>query len=86
MIASYVRLRRRHPFDLCAGLADAGLAAGLDHDVIGFDDVMNSQIFRPRLTSVATRPWRLGEFAAHRMLNRLADKQSEPRVEILPTS
>lgn len=58
---------------LCGGLHDLQFQVGFDHSVVGFDDVMNGEAIRPRLTSVATYPSEIGRTAAQRLLKRLGN-------------
>lgn len=69
-------------YGLSAGMSDLGIVVGRDHALIGFDDVMNSEIARPRLTSVATHPRQIGETAARRMLSRLDNRLELPQATI----
>jgi LacI family transcriptional regulator len=73
-------------YGLSAGLLDLGLTAGRDYALIGFDDVMNSEIARPRLTSVSTHPSKIGQMAAQRLLGRMADKLGPPQSLISETN
>ncbi|TCQ97305.1 LacI family DNA-binding transcriptional regulator [Neorhizobium sp. JUb45] len=71
---------------MSAGLYDLGLAVGHTRALIGFDDVMNTEITRPRLTSVATHPNHVGETAARRLLLRLQDRQAPAGAIITRTN
>lgn len=56
---------------LSSGLYDLGLEVGTDFSVIGFDNVPEANLVRPKLTSVATHPASIGETAARLLLDRL---------------
>lgn len=70
---------------LSAGLFDLDIIAGRDHALVGFDDVMSSELARPRLTSVSTHPARIGEIAAHHMLSRLDDRTAVAKAVLVET-
>ncbi len=54
------------------GLTDLGVEVGRDVSVVGFDDLAEAELVRPRLTSVATFPAEIGDAAARLLLERLA--------------
>jgi LacI family transcriptional regulator len=54
---------------------DAGLRAGADVGVAGFDDVADARYQSPPLTSVATYPGQTGAHAARLLLARIDDPQ-----------
>ena len=56
---------------LSSGLYDLGIEVGRDFSVIGFDNVPEANLVRPKLTSVATHPASIGETAAQLLLDRL---------------
>ena len=70
---------------LSAGLYDRGLRVGVNFSLIGFDDVTDAEVMRPRLTSVSTAPVAIGETAARLLLDRLADPSLPPRRVVQPT-
>lgn len=70
---------------LSAGLHDLGLKVGENFSLIGFDDVTEADIIRPRLTSVSTAPVTIGENAARLLLGRLADPLRPPRRVVKET-
>ena len=70
---------------LSAGLHDLGLRVGKDISLIGFDDVSDAEAMRPRLTSVATFPERLGEDAARLLLDRLGEPDRSLQVVVRDT-
>jgi DNA-binding LacI/PurR family transcriptional regulator len=89
-------LRRARPRALvCAndeialGAIEAAEALGLrvpdDLAVTGWDDVMAARHARPALTTVRQPMRALGAWAAHRLDERLAGDESDPRHEVLPT-
>jgi LacI family transcriptional regulator len=54
------------------GLTDLGVKVGPEFSVVGFDDLAEAELVRPRLTSVATFPIEIGDAAARLLLERLA--------------
>lgn len=56
---------------LANGLSDLGLKVGPEFSVVGFDDLAEAELVRPRLTSVATFPGEIGANAARLLLSRL---------------
>ncbi|MFB9948480.1 LacI family DNA-binding transcriptional regulator [Rhizobium puerariae] len=70
---------------LSAGLHDLGLKVGETFSLIGFDDVAEAEVIRPRLTSVSTAPEAIGETAARLLLDRLADPLLPPRRVVMET-
>jgi LacI family transcriptional regulator len=72
-------------FGMLLGLSDRGLEAGVDLAVIGFDDVAESSLSRPPLTTVATMPNQIGQDAARLLLRRIAHPHDPPERVILPT-
>lgn len=72
-------------FGMLLGLSDRGLEAGVDLAVVGFDDVAESSLSRPPLTTVATLPNQIGQDAARLLLRRIANPHGPPERVILPT-
>jgi LacI family transcriptional regulator len=72
-------------FGMLLGLGDRGLEAGIDFAVVGFDDVMESSLSRPPLTTVATMPSQIGQDAARLLLHRIDNPGGPPEQVILPT-
>lgn len=56
---------------LSSGLYDRGIKVGSAFSVVGFDDLAEAELIRPRLTSVATFPAEIGDAAARLLLDRL---------------
>ncbi len=56
---------------LSSGLSDLGVEVGRDFSIVGFDNVPEASLARPKLTSVATHPAEIGETAARLLLDRL---------------
>jgi LacI family transcriptional regulator len=56
---------------LSNGLGDRGVRVGTEVSVVGFDDLAEAELVRPRLTSVAAFPAQVGETAARLLLDRL---------------
>lgn len=71
---------------LASGLFDLGVEVGRDFSVIGFDNVSEADLARPRLTSVATHPRAIGEAAASLLADRVADPQRAARRIVNLTS
>ena len=59
-------------FGFMLGLRAAGIEAGRDFAVVGFDNVAEASLWQPSLTTVAAHPVALGEKAAELMLQRIA--------------
>lgn len=59
-------------FGAMLGLKRLGLTPGVDCAVVGTDDVEESALSDPSLTSVATHPYAIGEEAARLALRRIA--------------
>ena len=53
-------------------LASTGKRAGDDFAIVGFDDVAEASLCRPALSTIATRPGKIGEAAAELLLERIA--------------
>lgn len=70
---------------LSSGLWDRGLQVGKDFSVVGFDDLAEAELIRPRLTSVATFPSEIGDAAARLLLDRLEDPERNVRRSISVT-
>jgi len=61
-----------------------GLEAGRDIGVIGFDNIAESAISRPPLTTIAVGTNHIGEVAAHTLLQRIAHPHAPTERLILP--
>ncbi len=72
-------------FGVMLGLRAAGLEAGADFAVIGFDDVPEASLWHPSLTTVSADPRGLGENAAQLMLRRIADPDLPVSRVIMPS-
>jgi LacI family transcriptional regulator len=75
--------------DLCAlgvmvGLVDRGLAPGRDVAVVGFDNIQESAMNRPALTTVAIEPRRIGAEAADLLLRRVKEPGGARETIVLP--
>jgi len=66
-------------------LQSAGLKVPADIAVVGFDDMHSGALMRPALTTVRQSMRLLGERAAQRLLQRIADPALPPWTERLPT-
>jgi len=69
-----------------SGLRAAGIEPGRDVAVGGFDDIPESSLQHPGLTSVATHPERVGAEAARLLLERIGAPDLPARKVILPPS
>lgn len=72
-------------FGVMLGLRAAGLEAGRDLAVIGFDDVPEASLWHPSLTTVSTDPRGLGLNAAQLMLRRIAEPDLPLKRIIMPS-
>ncbi len=72
-------------FGVMLGLRAAGLEAGRDLAVIGFDDVPEASLWHPSLTTVSADPRGLGENAAQLMLRRIANPDLPLSRVIMPS-
>ena len=71
-------------FGVMLGLRAAGLEAGADFAVIGFDDVPEASLWHPSLTTVSADPRGLGEAAAQLIHRRILAPDAPIRRIILP--
>ncbi len=71
-------------FGVMLGLRAAGIEAGKDFAVIGFDDVGEASLWHPSLTTVATDPRGMGGRAAQLLLNRIAEPDMPLQRNIMP--
>jgi len=65
--------------------AAADVRVPADVAVVGFDDIFPASLFDPPLTTVHQPMRTLGERACARILDRIADPDLQPTVELLPT-
>ncbi|MCY4071639.1 MAG: LacI family DNA-binding transcriptional regulator [Chloroflexi bacterium] len=72
-------------FGVMLGLRAAGIEAGVDFAVIGFDDVPEATLWSPSLTTVSADPRGLGENAAQLMLRRIAEPDLPVKRIIMPS-
>lgn len=63
---------------------ESGLRTGKDISIIGFDDILISRYVTPRLTTVRQDKSKLGEIAAHQLI-QLIEGGSPPHPIVLPT-
>ncbi len=66
-------------------LARGGVRVPEDVAVTGFDDIFPGSLFEPSLTTVHQPMRLLGERACARLLDRIAQPDLPPQVELLPT-
>ena len=67
-------------------LARGGVRVPEDVAVTGFDDIFPGSLFEPSLTTVHQPMRLLGERACARLLDRIAQPDLPPQVELLPTA
>lgn len=72
-------------FGVMLGLRAAGLEAGRDFAVFGFDDVPEASLWHPSLTTVSTDPRGLGRAAAQLMLRRISTPDAPIHRVIMPS-
>ena len=72
-------------FGFMLGLRAAGIEPGRDFGVTGFDNVAESSLWQPALTTVATDATAMGEQAARLMLRRLAEPDLPVQRVIMPS-
>ncbi|TDK31313.1 LacI family DNA-binding transcriptional regulator [Rhizobium deserti] len=70
---------------LSAGLYDRGLRIGENFSLVGFDDVADAEMMRPRLSSVSTEPVTIGENVARLLLDRLSEPLRPARRVVTET-
>jgi LacI family transcriptional regulator len=80
-------------FGALTALGDAGLRAGRDFALVGFDNVLDAAHSNPPLTTIDIRPSELGEQAAQALLSRIQEPQqkrqlyyAEPRLVVRETA
>ena len=70
-------------FGVMLGLQSINLQPGVDFAVIGFDDVAESAVIRPALTTMAVSPRQIGAEAVQLLLDLIANPEQLPRKIIL---
>lgn len=71
-------------FGAMLGLKEEGIVPGRDIAVVGFDNIQESALFQPPLTTVAAFPEKIGALAAKRLHERMKGDASAPKRTILP--
>ena len=71
-------------FGVMLGGQAAGRTPGRDLAVVGFDDIAESALWQPALTTIAVAPRRIGEDAATLLLERIAHPDAPSRRIIAP--
>jgi LacI family transcriptional regulator len=71
-------------FGVLLGVQSLGLEPGKDIAVTGFDDIAETTLWRPALTTIAVGPRRIGEAAVALLLERIANPDQPPRQVIVP--
>ena len=72
-------------YGVMLGLRAAGVVPGQEFAVVGCDDISEAALWQPALTTVAIHPRQIGEMAAQRLLDRMADRNAAAQRIILPT-
>jgi LacI family transcriptional regulator len=70
-------------FGAMSGLKEAGMVPGRDIAVVGFDNIQESALFHPPLTTIAAFPEKIGIHAADILHQRMTGEISEPKRLIL---
>jgi LacI family transcriptional regulator len=69
-------------FGVMLAVLKLGLQPGRDLAVVGFDDIPESQLWTPPLTTIAIDPRNIGQLAANELLKRI-DNPSTPNLSIV---
>lgn len=69
---------------LMMGLASRGRRPGHDFAVVGFDDIPESSVSAPPLTTIATDPRARGRQAAEMILARAKSRDAPPAITVAP--
>ena len=57
----------------CFALQKIGKTPGKEISIIGFDDVQDAALATPALTTISTKPYKLGTLLAKTILDRILD-------------
>ena len=68
----------------CHALRRLGQIPGKQVSVIGFDDIQDASVATPPLTTMAVRPYKLGQLLAQRLLDRLSNPAIPVTATLLP--
>ena len=68
----------------CAAINQMGMTPGQEISVIGFDDIQDSAIASPPLTTLAVSPYQLGRKLARVVLDRIRDPQMPTATSLIP--
>ena len=71
-------------FGAMLALQAAGLTPGHDVSIVGFDNIADSALWQPALTTVSITPHQIAEEAVHLLLNRIAHPNEDARQIVLP--
>jgi len=76
--------------DICAfgvvlGFIETGRRPKSDFGVVGFDNLPETAVTRPSLTTIAVDPHRLGQESAKLLLRRIVNPDAESELVIVPT-
>jgi LacI family repressor for deo operon, udp, cdd, tsx, nupC, and nupG len=70
-------------FGLISRLQESGVVVPRDMSVVGFDDIEMSGSFLPALTTIRQDRQKIGQLAAMRLLQRIADPKMENGVDLV---
>ncbi|MED3728920.1 LacI family DNA-binding transcriptional regulator [Priestia filamentosa] len=70
-------------FGVIKGLAMNGIIPGQDIDIVGFDNIPESELYHPPLTTVSSFPRSIGIKSANLLYNRMNNESSELQRLIL---
>ncbi len=71
-------------FGAMLALQAAGLTPGPDFSVVGFDNIADSALWHPALTTVSITPHQIAEEAVRLLLDRIAHPDDDARQIVLP--
>ena len=71
-------------FGAMLALQAAGLTPGPDVSIVGFDNIADSALWQPALTTVSITPYQIAEEAVRLLLHRIAHPDAAPQQIILP--
>ncbi|MGG2199875.1 LacI family DNA-binding transcriptional regulator [Paenibacillus validus] len=70
-------------FGVMAGLTQAGLKPGRDMAIVGFDNIEESEMFTPTLTTVSASPHLMGTYAANLLHQRIMGMDDDRPQQII---
>ena len=66
-------------------IKEGGLSVPKDISVVGFDDIALASFYSPKLTTVTQPKYQMGKLAANMLIERIMNKEIEPRRKLLKT-